>query len=84
MKFSATLLVAAFSALVAAEGLPFFGSSSNQAILGDGAPIPGDNPLTYCKKDHADDILALHSVDLTPNPPTRYASHRRIHRIIQE
>jgi len=33
--------------------------------------VPGDNPLTYCKANHDDDILVLEKVDLTPNPPLK-------------
>jgi len=69
MKLSISVLALLFSTLVASDGLSFFGGG--QKVLGDGAAVPGDNPLTYCKKDHDDDILVLESVDLTPNPPVK-------------
>ena len=69
MKFSLSILTLLLSTLVASDGLSFFGS---QKVLGDGAAVPGDNPLTYCKKDHDDDILVLEKVNLTPNPPVKY------------
>jgi len=33
--------------------------------------VPGDNPLTYCQKNHDGDLLALKKVNLTPNPPLK-------------
>jgi len=72
MKFSTGLIALFLSYLVAADSLSFFGGG--QKVLGDGAAVPGDNPLTYCKKDHDDDLLVLEKVNLTPNPPLKYAS----------
>ena len=72
MKFSASILTLLLSTLVASDGLSFLGS---QKALGDGAAVPGDNPLTYCKKDHDDDILVIKKVNLTPNPPVKYVPH---------
>jgi hypothetical protein len=40
-----------------------------QTKVGDDLSVPGDNPLTYCNADRADDILTITNVDLTPNPP---------------
>jgi len=69
MKFSVTVLTLLFSTLVAADGLSFFGSG--QRVLDDkGGPVTGDSPLKYCKAQHADDILSLDHVNLSPNPPT--------------
>ncbi|KXS98866.1 hypothetical protein AC578_10837 [Pseudocercospora eumusae] len=34
----------------------------------DPLSVPGENPLLHCE-DPKDDVLALKSVDLTPNPP---------------
>jgi len=68
MKFSASLITLLFGTLVAADGLSFFGNG--QKVLEEkGGPVAGDNPLTYCKKDHASDILTLDHVNLDPNPP---------------
>lgn len=53
---------------MASEGLSFFGGSS-QKVLGDGGAVPGENPLTYCQKEHKDDLLVLDYVNLDPNPP---------------
>jgi hypothetical protein len=74
MKFTSTILPILLSSLAASEGLSFGASFSlgGQKALGDGAAVPGDNPLTYCKKDHDDDILVLEKVNLSPNPPLKY------------
>lgn len=73
MKVSLSLITLLFSStLVAAEGLSLFGNG--QKVLDDkGGPVPGNNPLTYCKAEHSSDILQLDHVNLTPNPPTAYA-----------
>jgi len=73
MKFSISILTLLLSTLVASEGLSFGASFSlgAQKPLGDGDAVPGDNPLTYCKKDHSDDLLVLEKVDLSPNPPEK-------------
>jgi hypothetical protein len=71
MKFSLSLITLLLSSLVASEGLSF--SFGGQKPLGDGEPVPGDNPLSYCKAEHGDDILVLDHVNLTPNPPQAYA-----------
>lgn len=68
MKFSLSILTLLLSTLVASDGLSFLGS---QKALGDGEAVPGDNPLTYCNKEHSDDILVLKEVNLTPNPPVK-------------
>jgi hypothetical protein len=70
MKFSISILTLLLSTLVASDGLSF--TFSGQKKLGDGAAVPGDNPLTYCKKDHDDDLLVLEKVNLSPNPPLKY------------
>lgn len=67
MKFSLSLLTLACSTLVASKGLSLFGG---QKVLDDSLAVPGDNPLEYCKAEHADDLLILEYVDLDPNPPT--------------
>jgi len=67
MKFSVSLVALLLSSLVASEGFPF--SVRGQNSLGDGAAVPGDNPLTFCRADHSDDLLVLEHVNLTPNPP---------------
>lgn len=70
MKFSAGLIALFLSSLVASEGLSF--SFGGGKALGDGEKVPGDNPLSYCRKDHDDDILVLEHVNLSPNPPQAY------------
>lgn len=79
MKFTTNILTLLLSSLVASEGLSFGTSFSlgGQKALGDGAAVPGDNPLTYCKKDHDDDILVLEKVNLSPNPPSKYDIRHR-------
>ena len=80
MKVTLSLLTLALSTLIAADGLSFGASFAardlsafgKQKALGDGGAVPGDNPLTYCKKDHDDDLLKLEKVNLTPNPPVKY------------
>jgi hypothetical protein len=72
MKLSLGLITLLLSSLVASEGLSFSFGVSGQKPLGDGEAVPGDNPLTYCKAEHADDILILDHVNLTPNPPQAY------------
>lgn len=43
-------------------------SSSDSHSLDENFPVPGDQPLVYCK-DPKDYILEVHNVDLIPNPP---------------
>jgi hypothetical protein len=71
MKLSITFLSLSLSTLVASSilGQSILGGKSK--ALGDGAAVPGDNPLTYCKASHDDDLLILEKVDLTPNPPLK-------------
>jgi len=64
MKVSLSVVTLLLSSIVTAD-LSLFGGKS----LGDGAPVPGDNPLSFCKASHGDDILVLEKVNLTPNPP---------------
>jgi len=72
MKFSSSIVTLLLSALFAADGLSFsLGSGLSQKVLGDGSPVPGDNPLSFCQKDHSDDLLTLEKVDLNPNPPLK-------------
>jgi hypothetical protein len=67
MKFSLALISLCLSSLAASEVLSFF---PGQKVLEDkGGEVPGENPLTYCKADHSDDILELDHVNLDPNPP---------------
>jgi len=66
MKFSLSLVTLLLSTLVASEALSFLGG---QKVLGDGAAVPGDNPLSYCRAEHDDDLLLLEHVNLSPNPP---------------
>lgn len=84
MKLSISLLTLALSALIAADGISFgvgagltardLSAFGAQKALGDGGAVPGDNPLTYCKKEHDDDLLVLEKVNLTPNPPLKCVS----------
>ena len=42
---------------------------SGQTVLEDPElPVPGDNPLTFCKAT-TDDKLVIEYVNLVPNPP---------------
>jgi len=73
MKFSNGVITLLLSSLVAVDGLSLgFGGGLSQKVLGDGDPVPGENPLKYCQKDHSDDLLTLEKVDLSPNPPVKY------------
>ena len=76
MKLSLSLITLLLSSFFASEGQSF-SFAGKQKALGDGAAVPGDNPLTYCKKDHDDDILVLDHVNLSPNPPTAYIQPSR-------
>jgi hypothetical protein len=69
MKLSLSAATLLLCTLVASEGLSFFGNG--QKVLGDGEAVPGSNPLTYCQKEHQDDILILDHVNLSPNPPEK-------------
>ena len=70
MKLSLSLITLLLSSFATSEGLSF--SLGGQKPLGDGEPVPGNNPLTYCQAEHSDDILVLDHVNLTPNPPQAY------------
>lgn len=73
MKFSLALISLFLSTLVASVDLSFF---PGQKVLEDkGGEVPGENPLTYCKADHDDDILELDHVNLDPNPPKACEFH---------
>lgn len=65
MKLAATL----FLTPLLASALFISGSSTdNQKALDANFPVPGDNPLTFCK-DPKDYIGQIDYVDLSPNPP---------------
>lgn len=64
MKLISSLL---FLAPLLASALSFGGSSSH-ALDEQEFPVPGDQPLLFCK-DPKDYILEVHNVDLVPNPP---------------
>lgn len=68
---AALLLVAPLSAATLSPS--FFSSQSPIKPDGNGPPVNGDNPLTYCT-DPSNDILTIDSVDLNPNPPLPYVS----------
>jgi len=77
MKFSIGFLALLLSSFVTSKGLSTgfgFSVTGGQKPLGDGAAVPGDNPLSFCKADHDDDILVLDHVNLTPNPPLKGSS----------
>lgn len=61
-------MLVAISAGVAHAG---FGLSfgGGEAVIKEDLKIPGDSPLQLCDKSHDEDILAIKSVDLAPNPP---------------
>lgn len=64
MKLLATLLL---PILATSLSLGTY-SSSDQTALDADFPVPGDQPLNFCK-DPKDYILEVHHVDLIPNPP---------------
>ena len=33
--------------------------------------VPGDNPLSFCSEDPAEDVLHIDEVTLIPDPPVR-------------
>jgi len=72
MKFSISLISLLLSTLVASEGLSLFGGG--QKVLDEATKVPGDNPLSYCQAEHANDLLVLDHVNLTPNPPSAGAT----------
>ena len=80
MKLSLSIVSLALSTIVSADGLSFLGKG--QKVLGDGEAVPGTNPLTYCQKDHKDDILVLDHVNLSPNPPEKFVV-LRIPQVVQ-
>ena len=69
MRFSAT--VACLTAcLASAEALSVFNGRGPNAIASDdGKKVPGESPLEFCEAEHADDIVKIEKVDLSPNPP---------------
>ncbi|TAQ84411.1 hypothetical protein B7494_g7273 [Chlorociboria aeruginascens] len=73
MKLSTTLLTLCFSTFVASKGFSI--QVGGQKVLDDkGGPVPGENPLTYCKSDHDNDLFVIDHVNLNPNPPSAGAS----------
>lgn len=77
MKLSASIVTLLFSSLVASRGLSLFGSE--QHVLDDNKPeVPGDNPLVYCTKERAGEILQLEYANLSPNPPVPYVGSARL------
>lgn len=69
MKCSLSIATLLLSTVVTSKSLSFLGG---QKVLSDGEKVPGENPLSYCQKDHSHDILVLDHVNLTPNPPHAY------------
>ena len=65
MKLSAILLL---TPLLASAISLYNPSSSDSKALDENFPVPGDQPLFFCK-DPKDYILEVHNVDLIPNPP---------------
>ena len=65
MKF---LLLSSLLSLTSAISIDYVSSSSLVDTTADAFPVPGDQPLTFCK-DPSDYILKVHNVDLIPNPP---------------
>lgn len=68
MKFSSLALPAILATAVTARSTSFFGGSDVTANDDGALKVPGENPLQHCE-DPKDDILAIKSVDLSPNPP---------------
>lgn len=65
MKLLFTLLLTPLIALAISINVP---SSSDASTLDADFPVPGSQPLNFCK-DPKDYILEVHNVDLVPNPP---------------
>ncbi|KAK5939869.1 Phosphatidylglycerol/phosphatidylinositol transfer protein [Knufia obscura] len=65
MKLLSTLLLSPLVASAISFDYPI---SSDATTLDANFPVPGSQPLNYCK-DPKDYILEVHNVDLTPNPP---------------
>ncbi|ORY65238.1 ML domain-containing protein [Pseudomassariella vexata] len=70
MKFNFAC-AAALSAAGFASALPsWFAESQDVTTFDDATPVPGKNPLVFCKDhDLQKDIVSITNVDLTPNPP---------------
>lgn len=66
MKPPTALLLA--PVLASALSISGLSSSSDSSALDANFPVPGDQPLNFCK-DPKDYILEVHNVDLIPNPP---------------
>lgn len=64
MKLLSSLLLAP---LVASLSI-YSSSNEDVSALDANFPVPGDQPLNFCK-DPSDYIATIHHVDLIPNPP---------------
>lgn len=72
MRFNVAC-VAALSAAGIASALPgWFDQEQQVTTFDDEKSVPGDNPLTFCNADRANDKIIIESVNLTPNPPEAY------------
>lgn len=72
MRLSAALLAITAGVAQAGFGLDF----GSQVTVNENVKIPGDSPLELCPKSHDLDILTIEKVDLAPNPPRAYVTHR--------
>lgn len=74
MKLSTTLsALALFAASAAASNLfQQLAGSAFDIKLGGGAKVPGESPLMHCA-DTLHDVLTVHEINLSPNPPVPYA-----------
>jgi hypothetical protein len=68
LLFSTTIVFFLTPLSVFARTLPLFGLDQSPIQTTDGPPVNGTNPLHYCS-DPDKNILQIHSVDLSPNPP---------------
>jgi hypothetical protein len=71
MKVSSSVLALLLSTLVAADGFSLGFLNNQKPLTGERATVPGENPLSFCDGDHANDILIIDHVNLSPNPPER-------------
>jgi hypothetical protein len=68
MRFSAAATLALVSAS-AARGLSLFGDEDQSVVIQDELDVPGESPLKFCEPDRNADLIVIHRVDLSPNPP---------------
>lgn len=40
-------------------------------LVAAGKKVPGDNPLSLCSRNPAEDIVQIEELNFSPNPPAR-------------